>query len=222
VLADSYLTLGKALYQGAHSPSVAAQREALGRFEKALAIRQELAAADPSNRELTRKIAADLGYMGYALWAIGDLTGDHSNYDAALTTFKKSYESARKVAAAEPTDTEVQRTLAATLANLADKKDVLGDPTAGRDHLLEALPILRKIADADPDNLEAQRDVAEIELGLARINQELGELSQATAHCAVAVQILDRIQSLDPTSAETAALVTEAHQRKQALEQITR
>jgi tetratricopeptide (TPR) repeat protein len=222
LLADSYLALGKALYQGGHSPSVSAQREALVRFEKSLAIRQELAAADPSNREFKRKTAVGLSFMGYALWAIGDLTGDRSNYDIALTNFQKCYETARDIAAAEPTDTEAQRSLGTALSNLADKKALLGDPMAGRDHLLEALPILRKIAEADLDNLEAQRDVAEIELGLTRINQQLGELSDATAHCAVAVQILDRVQSLDPASAETAALVAAAHQRKQALEQLTR
>lgn len=221
LLADSYVAEGKALYQGGHSPSVAAQRAALMRFEKALAIRKELLAADPGNRELKRRTAVDLSFIGYALWAIGDLTGDHSNYDDALTNFEKSYETARDIAAAEPTDTQAQRGLAAALANVAEKEALLNNPTAGRDHLLEARQILRKLADADPDNLEAQRDVAEIDLGLARIDQQLGELGEAREQCEVAIQILDRVQKLDPASTETAVLVTDAHQRKRALESTT-
>jgi serine/threonine protein kinase/tetratricopeptide (TPR) repeat protein len=218
LLADSYLSEGKALYQGARSPSVEAERAGLARFEQALAVREELVAADPANHELKRKLAAVHSYMGYALWAIGDLTGDRSNYDAALENFEKSYAMTRTVAVTEPTDTPTQRSVSAALADLAEKKALLGNPTAGRDHLLEAREIMRRLADADPDNLEAQRDVAEIDLNLARIYQQLEQLTEARTRCSLALQTLERAQRLDPTSAETARMLADARQRMTALD----
>ncbi|PYJ09391.1 MAG: hypothetical protein DMF06_10245 [Verrucomicrobia bacterium] len=218
LLADSYLSEGKALYQGARSPSVDAQRAGLARFGQALALREELVAADPANHELKRKLSAAHSYMGYALWAIGTLTGDRSNYDAALTHFEKSYTMTRTVAVAEPTDTQAQRSLSSALADLAEKKAALGNPTAGRDHLLESREIMQKLAEADPDNLEAQRDVADIDLSLARIYQQLQELTEARTRCGLALQTLERAQRLDPTSAETARMLADARQRMTALE----
>jgi len=222
LLADSYLSEGKALYQGARSPSVEAQRAGLARFQQALAVREKLVAADPANYELKRKLGAVHSYMAYALWAIGDLTRDRSNYDAALENFEKSYAMTRTVAVAEPTDTQAQRSLASALADLAEKKALLGNPTAGRDHLLEAREIMQKLADADPDNLEAQRDVADIDLGLARIYQQLQEFTEARRRCTLALQTLERAQRLDPTSAETARMLADARQRMAALESATR
>lgn len=126
--------------------------------------------------------------MGYALWAIGDLTGDRSNYDAALTNFEKTYALTRTVAVAEPTDTQAQRSLSAALADLGQKKALLGNPTAGSDHFLESRQVMQKLADADPDNLEAQCDVAEIDLNLAGIYQQLQELTEARRRCTLALR----------------------------------
>lgn len=203
LLADSCLTLGKALYQGAHTPSVEAERAGLANFEKSLAIREELSAADPANVELKRKISADLSYTGYALWAIGDLTGIRANYDAALQRFQRSYELARAVANAEPDNTQAQRSLAAALSNLAEKKMLFGDPGAGRDELIDGLAVVEKIAAADPENQEAQRDVAELHIGLAGALRMLARNEEARAHASAGVAILERVAAADPGSAET-------------------
>jgi hypothetical protein len=101
------------------------------------------------------------------------------------------------------------------------KKAQLGNPTAGRDHLLESREIMQKLADADPDNLQAQCDVADIDLSLAGIYQQLEQLSEARTRCALALQTLERAQRLDPTSAETARMLTDARQRMTALESAT-
>lgn len=210
LLADAYLTLGKALYQGAHSPSVEAERAGLASFEKAVAIHEELVAADSANVELKRKLSADLSYSGYALWAIGDLTADQTNYGVAMPRFQRSYELARAVATAEPGSTQAQRSLAAALSNLAEKKMLLGDPTAGREELTEALAVNEKIAAADPQNREAQRDVAELQIGLAAVLRRLGDPEQARAHATTSVGILERLVAADPGSAETQQLLETA------------
>jgi tetratricopeptide (TPR) repeat protein len=203
LLADACLTLGKALYQGAHSSSVEAERAGLASFEKARAIREELAAADPTNVELKRKVSADRSYCGYALWAIGDLTGDRTNYEAALHQFERSYELARAAATADPGNTQAQRTLAAALSNFAEKKMLLGDPNAARDELIDGLAVTEKIAAADPENKEAQRDVAELHMGLAGALRRLGETEQARTHLVASIAILERLATADAGSAET-------------------
>lgn len=217
LLADTYLVLGKALYQGGHAPSVTAQRQGLASFEKALAIRRELASSSPLNPELQRKLSADLSYIGYALWAIGDLTGDRANYTAALAKFSESYEIANAAAAAEPTDTQAQRSRAAALSNIAEKKMLLGDATAARDDFLAALQATQTLAANDPNNVEAQRDVAEIQIGLSAAYQRLEDAPHAHEHSAAAVAILERVQQLDSTSAETATLLATARERFNAV-----
>jgi len=162
-------------------------------------------------------VSADLPYIGYALWAIGDLTRDRSNYDAAFTHFAKSYEIARAAAGAEPTNTQAQRSLATSLSNLGEKEAFLGNPAAG-DHNLEALEVLQKIADTDPANLEGQRDVAEVQLLVSAACRQLSERDEARTHSRIAAEILERVQQLDPASAETATLLDRARQQMKALQ----
>jgi tetratricopeptide (TPR) repeat protein len=218
LLADSYLTEGKALYQGGHSPSLSALQAGLARFRQTLALREELSAAEPGNLERMRKVSAAHSYVGYAQWAIGDLTHERSDYEAALDTFTKSYKIAQMAAATQPADIQAQRSLGASLADLAEKQAFLGDPIGGRDRALEALEVMKKIAQSDPANLEAQRDVGESHLMVADACQRLNELDQAREHCSAAVEILARIHQLDSVSTETTNLLTRARQQMTALE----
>lgn len=94
----------------------------MARFQEALAIREALAAAAPDNRELRNKVSVSLSYLGYALSAIGRLTSDSANDKAALANFERGCEISIAFAAADPTNTQAQRSAAAALSNVAQVK----------------------------------------------------------------------------------------------------
>jgi serine/threonine protein kinase/tetratricopeptide (TPR) repeat protein len=216
LLAETYLNLGKALYQGSSSPFVAAQRQALEKFRQSLSIREALLVQKPGDTTRLDKVTTSLAYVGYALWAIGKLEGDRQIYREALATFEKAYGIIAS-AAARPTDARAQRNLLTVLLNLAQTHSLLNDPDSALDTARRALPIAEKLSAVDPGNLEARRDLGETQTGLAKILAETRAVSEALPLCRKSIELEESLLNTDPSSMETRNALVGTYQLLAAL-----
>jgi tetratricopeptide (TPR) repeat protein len=121
-------------------------------YRKALAIYQELAAADPDNAEWQHDLTVCHLRIGRLLTAAGDHQG-------ALAAYNESLAIIDKVAAADRDNPRWQRNLASfheQIGSLLAKDDREG----ALDSYNKSIAILEKLVGADPDNGDLQRDLA--------------------------------------------------------------
>ncbi len=158
-LADNLLWLGRALSQ---KNTVSATTEELSAYRRGRLIRSELALREPTSP--ARRYAAGVAeaYEGYALWQLGDLTGDTSNYRAALQRLQTSQNINVQVSALVPTVVDMRRASVDALREMAVLHVKLSDGAAALRELDLALPTNRALAATDPRNAEAQRDLAAV------------------------------------------------------------
>jgi eukaryotic-like serine/threonine-protein kinase len=209
LLARSYLEFGKAIYQG---EGLDEARLALQHFKKALSIAQALSAADRDNAPLQSEVTVCYAYAGYALWKIGDLTGDAENYRAALENERRGIRIVESLSAADPTNARYQHDLAGLTGDIGRSLMSLGDVHGALESHRRTISLFADLAAADPTNAEARRDLAEAHINLGHVMEKLGDTAGALDQSRQALRILEALQSSDPTSVENRRYVVTSNE----------
>ena len=212
LLAESYLNIGKAVYQAGSTESVEAQRAALEKFRQALAVRAPLLAAEPENAAIRGRVASNLCYVGYALSGIARLTGDTAPWREATGNYQRAAELWSSSVATDPMNTQAKRGLVTTLVDLAHNHLFLGDAGSAVTTFQRALAMGEQIAAADPTNTEAQRDVADLHGGISKAYAQAGDIPAAERHSREEIGTYEALLKFDPESAETRAYLVNAYE----------
>jgi tetratricopeptide (TPR) repeat protein len=147
VLAQSHHGLGvQRMETGQH----AAAMEACG---KALAIRQELAEANPGEREFQNALAASHN-------VVGDLHSESGKLAEAMESYRRALAIRQKLADTDPADTEIQIDLARSRDSVGDLLTRTGKPVEAMESYRAALAIRQKLAEGNPAITEYQVDLA--------------------------------------------------------------
>jgi tetratricopeptide (TPR) repeat protein len=133
--------------------------------------------------------------FGYALWGLGDYTGQVTFYQQALEIQLKGEAINRALEAAHP-ERPILRVVADGLSTIGLTRwkccrDLAG---ASRD-FQEALERFQKISDADSSDMEARRDIANVHSGMAQAFGGAGGLPEALEADLKALTIYFRIRS---------------------------
>lgn len=196
--------------------SVSALQEALATSKKSLAVLgNEVAGADENWRNA--HVASCLR-MGYALFALGEATGDRSYYQQAMPYGTEAYQKLLLLAAAHP-ERSYDRSLAdarMTIGNIRWKAS--GDFADAWREIGNARDVFQRLLAADPQNLELKRDLANSWMALGRILAESGQRKDALAAELTALSIYEDLGRADPASSENSSQLTTSRSRIAALQ----
>lgn len=200
LLSRGYLVVGEATSGGEWSTSAEDYRRVLESFRKAFAITEKLSAADPTNIENRLADARSTEYVGYALWHMGDLTGDVQNYREAFEYFRRKREIGEFLFATD--QNRFRRHFADAINDFGSAQMKLGDTSGALETFRQALSRFEQIAASDPKNVETQRDLAGIHLTVAEDYLKAGDFNSALSHSRQALALYETLQNLDSNSAE--------------------
>jgi non-specific serine/threonine protein kinase/serine/threonine-protein kinase len=177
-------------------------RGALASYRKALAIREQVAAADPARIDVKRELIPNYGKLSDLLWSAGDSAGslDYSRRGLALS----------QVLARDPQSTRPDRIrLAANYLDYGYKQAMVGgDRRGGLENCRKSLAMLAELVPADPGD----RRLLRLE-GIAHdrtaeiLEQDAAGFPEATKMRRTALEIKTRLQSLDPRNTDYRRLV---------------
>ena len=197
-LAAAYEKVGTLQWQRyyAHLGNTAGARESQ---HKALAIREALVAADPTNAPLRRELAYSYSLVGDVLVASGDLTG-------ALARYRQSLETYKTLAAADPTNAPLRRDLAIRYQRIGDtlgnpRFPNLGDPHGALENYRKMQEIFATLVQADPQDVTARHSLS---IGYEKIGDMLpiiGDPAGALQNYRAALEIRQALAAADPTNA---------------------
>ena len=213
-LARATMYLGSA--QANRAGSVDGLQTAVATYRRALAL--QLAGGDHPEEFWQRALSWKYFYLGYALLAVGDYTGDASYYREALDNDLKGSAIRRRVAEAHP-DHDYRRDIADALVSTGGCRwKAEQDLTGAMRDFREALAILQALSEADTTNLEARRDVAGVYQGIGATLGEAGRRGEGVEALRKALAIYEEISRADPNSQEDAGYVATVQKRIAALE----
>ncbi len=117
-----------------------ARPRALALYKKALATKQGLVAAEPTNADFQRLVAYDQFTMAELLAGMGDNNAALSQDREALSTFLK-------LSAADPANAQFQQDIGRVRGQIAQVLINMGDPSSGIEQLRLSLSTLEKLPD---------------------------------------------------------------------------
>jgi eukaryotic-like serine/threonine-protein kinase len=203
LLADNYLHLGEAIYQGQRGATIADHREAITLFRKALAIHEALSAAEPTNADYRYATGVDYEYIGIAFNKLGDMTGDRENYRAALNNHRKEFRINEALAASDPTNGAYRRILADVYGELGNSQLKLHELAEALENFRHKLAIFESIRTSDPTNVEARRDVASSYHESGQALAQIGDYTAGLIAERKAVAIFQELSETEPANTET-------------------
>ena len=121
-------------------------------FDKALAVRKALAAADPSNINWQHDLALSYEKLGEIAVSAGKLNDAHTWFDKALAIRET-------LVAADPSNTDWQRDLSLSYERLGGIAVSVGKLDDARTWSEKAVAVRMALAAADPSNAGWQRDL---------------------------------------------------------------
>jgi non-specific serine/threonine protein kinase/serine/threonine-protein kinase len=138
------------LYQA----NVGATREARASYQKAVALRESLVAADPRDRQLRRDLSASYTKIGDMLW----LTGNPAR---AADMNRRALALDEVLAADEPSNPKARERLASTYSMLGLMIGASGDAATGLENCRKALALFEALAAAAPTDTDVRRKLAD-------------------------------------------------------------
>ena len=212
--------LGQAQYQMAdQSRSAEGFQRVLETYQKALAIHQS--AGTQTSASWQQGLSTRHKYIGYALLALGDCTGDVSYYRRALDAMLRGDEICRNLSQAHGSrpDATLTRALADGLNSIALLRwKCCRDLTGALRDFRESRESFEKLAAADPQNLEARRDLADAHSGIGEVLAEAGRRREALGASLKALVIYEELARADPSSMENAGYVAKVRARMAGLQ----
>jgi tetratricopeptide (TPR) repeat protein len=141
--------------------------EALQAFDRSRAIREKLAAANPTVTQFQTDLAEILNNIG----VIQRLSSQRAE---ALQSFQKALVIREKLVALNPTVTSYQSQMATNLGNIAAIQRETGEPAKALESYQRALAVREHIVDANPTLLRTVADVAKSYHDIGRLQMQTG------------------------------------------------
>ncbi len=198
--------LGDATQAGNHQRrDLGLHRTSLAHYNHALALAEELVAANPRSIADLRRLAKCCSRAAAILGEIGASTGDAKDFDEAIALHTRTVQLFRDILEREPTTTQHRRALADALVMKASAHALaLRDLPIALAESGEGLRIENELAAADSSNAEAQQDLGFAHYWTARLSQLNGDRSGAAAHYRKSLAILEPLVAANPQNVETA------------------
>jgi len=198
-LATAYEKLGNALGNPSES-NLGDARGSIESFQKSLAIRQSIVTANPANTEDQALLAGAYRLVGYMQWAaLGDSEKGLDNIQKAVITAETARKNSKtpnvRVLAELGMAYEVRGVILGGDGSTAG----MGNPRAGLEDHLKALPLYEEVAAALPDDPKKQRKIPMLNLRIGDESIKLGERQEAARHYQLALDLLLRMRQ-DPNN----------------------
>jgi serine/threonine protein kinase/tetratricopeptide (TPR) repeat protein len=209
-LATAYERVGDVL-GNAYFANLGDTAGALQSYRKALAIREQLARANPDDMQLQGALARNYIRVANVLGATGDFSG-------ALETVRKALPITERMAASnnEPATAD---SLAGTYYFTARLLGQTGDPAGALENYRKASSIREAALQADPTNVSFNSHLAGDFEGMAHSMMQMGNLAQAIQMQTKAVATLEPISSASANNATVREFLAEATNRLGTLRQ---
>ena len=149
-LAITYQRIGDTLGNPGFS-NLGDKAAALENYRKMQAIFEDIATADPNNRDARHSVA--LGHEKFGRI----LETDHKS--EALGHYRRFQEIMKDLVAADPANTQLRRDLAMSDSDVGSMLEATGDPAGSLESYRQALGIFDALSNADPTNVAAREDL---------------------------------------------------------------
>jgi non-specific serine/threonine protein kinase/serine/threonine-protein kinase len=151
-LATAYQQLGEIQGGALAQPHLGDSAAALESHRKALALREALAAANPTDAQLRADLAASYARIGELLVNTGDVAG-------AIAKQRKALAIQKALAAADPENVDNRLRLARGFRNLFVFLATYGDYAAADESLLQTVRICEELFARSPDDAQIRREL---------------------------------------------------------------
>jgi len=169
ILGLSYSRTGEVLQEDAKDRS-----QALGLYDKAIAIKQGLLAASPNNADFQRLVA-------YDQFARAELLADMNDTAEALTGDRAALSSFQKLATADPANAQLKQDIAEAHGNIGELLTRRGDPAGGIKELDLSLDVLTRNENADKPQSPVGQLVLTDEFWMGKAHTLLASSKQQSA-----------------------------------------
>ena len=169
-LASAYERVGE-VQGGYRSANLGDPAGFISSYKKALAIRQAVYQAEPSNVQAERELLRTRGRLSDALLAEGDLAG-------SLDQLRQLLPIAERLAVTNPGNLGDRRNLALAQLDYGWKSSADGSWRAGLAECRKAIGLLEEVAEADPKDKRTQRVLA---VAYGRVGELLSEYARQHA-----------------------------------------
>jgi non-specific serine/threonine protein kinase/serine/threonine-protein kinase len=201
-LAASYDRVGDLLgYNGA--ANLGDLRGALQSYDKALAIRESAAAANPGDAQINGELLSDYFRLSFVLQDAGD-------YTTALDHLRKALPLAQKLAAAHA-DPRSQDTLAGVYWLTGHILAANGNDSEAAENFRQAKQIREPMASAAGGNPILRTHLAADYIGLGKTLPSVGDIPGALESSTKGIQILENLSEVDPANATIREYLGEAY-----------
>ena len=202
-LAAAYEKLGAVQY----TPSVAHLGDlpgALQSHRKAAAIREELVASDPANRDFRRELLDSYWFIATLLGAQGDLSRE-------LQMIRDQLPARKELAAAEQTEFLDRYNLAGTYAYIGSLLMLMGDVQGALENQREAMRIREALVALDPNHARAERalTISYEYLGLA--TDQAGDIKSALELQQRGLELREALVNADPLNTDLRLMLNESY-----------
>jgi tetratricopeptide (TPR) repeat protein len=178
--------------------------EALQAFQKALAIQQKLADANPDTRAYQSDLALSHNNIGTMLLRRG-------RPGEALMQWRKALAINEKLAHAHPRVTDYQSAVAGTHNNIADLLSQTGNQAEALEEHRMALAIRQKLADANRAVADFQSDVAAGHSSIGYLLSQMGKLPDAAEAYQKALDIRQKLADANPAATRFQRNLAQSH-----------
>ncbi len=198
-LATAYEKLGNALGNPSES-NLGDARGSIESFQKSLAIRQSIVAANPANAEDHALLAGAYRLVGYMQWAaLGDSVKGLDNIQKAVTTAEAARKNSKTPNVRVLGELGMAYEVRGVMLGGDGSSAGMGNPRAGLDDHLKALPLYEEVAAALPDDPKKQRKIPMLNLRIGDESIKLGERQEAARRYQLALDLLLRMRQ-DPNN----------------------
>jgi serine/threonine protein kinase/tetratricopeptide (TPR) repeat protein len=175
---------------------------ALESYQKALAIRERLTAAQPSDTEFSGELVGNHIRVANVLENSGDLPG-------ALNSLQKALSIAKTIPFDAANPTQADR-LAGTWYYIAELLVKTGDTDRAFDAYQQAKSFRTAALEANSRNISLRTHLAADDIGLAKLMQRKGDPEQASETQGKAIEILTQLANENPNNATLREFLAEA------------
>jgi tetratricopeptide (TPR) repeat protein len=174
-------------------------RASLEHYRRALALSEQLVAANPEFAPDLRRLAKSCSRAAI-VGELGKTTGDPALLDEALSLHARSIELTGQLLEKDPGNAQLRRSFAGTLIMKASVYIMAErDLDAALRDCERAIAIQTELAAADPANAEAQQDLSFAHYTTGRIHQLQGDRSTAAHHFRKSLDTLAPLISANPS-----------------------
>ena len=216
-LSEAYVYLGQSEFiEAGQRPTAAGFEAALRTYLRASSTVEALTLRAPGDARVLHSLDTAQCYVAYALWKLGELTGNTEYYRRAVQCTRRALEAAQSAAAADGSKFSLQWAVSDAYGNHGHSLLLAGDRAGARGYQQKSLDGLERLAAEEPENQELGRAIADAHLELGRSGAR-ADWRQAMAHCRTALaQYQQRVRS-DPGNMENVGSAIEARDAMAAI-----